>query len=178
VPRIPTVLYVEWGADDNHSALFRFPALVAGVTVPSLPNAPDISLGIERTSFAKPCTGCGGCACEYYATWYRHYIFMDGWTVDRQPIGHPLGGDGTEWLLYGRFDDARRRLSVDARGFLRERGRFNLFSPTRQGQSFGGALGVEYRLTRAIEAHADVMGEFGRREWDTSSGRVGVRWVP
>jgi hypothetical protein len=178
VPGVPAVLYVEWGADDNHSALFRFPALVTGLTVPSLPNAPAISIGLERTSFAKPCSGCGGCACEYYATWYRHYVFMDGWTVDRQPIGHPLGGDGTEWLLYGRYDDARRRLRVDARGFLRDRGRFNLFSPTRQGESVGGALGAEYRLTRAVELHLDGTAERGRGGWTASSLAVGVRWVP
>ncbi len=103
---------------------------------------------------------------------------MDGWTVDRQPIGHSLAGDGTEWLLYGRFDDARRRLRVDARGFLRERGRFNLYSPTREGRSVGGALDAEYRLTRGIELHVDVTGERGRSDWSTSSVGAGVRWVP
>ena len=35
IPHVPTVLYVEWGADDNHSAWFKFPALVAGIAVPS-----------------------------------------------------------------------------------------------------------------------------------------------
>ena len=178
LPKIPAVLYVEWGADDNHSALFRFPAVVTGLRIPSLPNAPAVSIGIERTSFAKPCSGCDGCACEYYATWYRHYVFMDGWTVDRQPIGHPLGGDGTEWLVYGRFDDARRRLRVETRGFVRDRGRFNLYSPTREGESVGGVLGAEYRLTRTIEFHVDAMAERGRGDWSTSSFGAGVRWVP
>jgi len=178
VPRVPAVLYAEWGTDDNHSAWFRFPAVVAGVSFPAIPRVPALSLGIERTSFARPCSGCGGCACEYYATWYRHYVFMDGWTLDRQPIGHLLGGDGTEWLLYGRYDDAARRVRLDARGFARERGRFNLFAPTREGRSAGAALSAEYRVAAALELRVDAMLERGRRGWSTSSLATGVRWVP
>lgn len=178
VPRVPTNLYVEWGADDNHSAWFKFPAVVAGVVVPSLPVAPSVSLGLERASFAAPCSDCGGCACEYYATWYRHYVFMDGWTLDRRPIGHPLGGDGTEWLAYGRLDDSARRIRVDGRAFVRNRGRFNLFSPTREGRSVGGKVAVDYRLTRAFELHADAELEHGRRNWNASAMSAGLRWVP
>jgi hypothetical protein len=179
VPGIPTVLYVEWGSDDNHAAWFKFPAVVAGVTVASVPGVAALSLGLERASFAAPCTTCNGCACEYYATWYRHYVFMDGWTLDREPIGHPLGGDGTEWLAYGRFDDAARRLRVDARTFVRERGRFNIYSPSREGRSVGGGLGAEYRLTRALELQAAATLEHGEADggWTASSLSARLRWV-
>ena len=178
VPHVPTNLYVEWGSDDNHSAWFKFPAVVAGVSVPSLPGAPSVSLGLERASFAAPCSDCNGCACEYYATWYRHYVFMDGWTLDRRPIGHPLGGDGTEWLAYGRFDNSARRLRLETRAFARNRGRYNLFSPTREGRSVGGRIAADYRLTNTFELRADAELEHGRRDWNASSFSAGLRWVP
>jgi hypothetical protein len=178
VPGLPAVLYVEWGTDDNHSAWFEFPAVVAGVSLPALPRIPALSVGLERTSFSAPCTGCGGCACEYYATWYRHCVFMDGWTLDRQPIGHPLGGDGTEWLVYGRYDDSGRRIRLDARTFVRDRGRFNLYAPTRAGRSTGAALGVEYRAGHGVDVTLDASAEYGARSWRTSSFSAGVRWLP
>jgi hypothetical protein len=178
LPRVPTVLYMEWGTDDNHGAWFKFPAVIAGVSLPSLPIAPTMSLGIERASFAAPCSSCGGCACEYYATWYRHYVFMDGWTLDRRPIGHPLGGDGTEWLAYARYDDWSRRTRLDVQGFTRDRGRYNLFSPAREGRSVGGRVRASYRLTSSFELHADAEGERGRPGWTASAVSVGARWVP
>ena len=178
IPALPTVLYAEWGTDDNHSAWFEFPAVVAGVSFPSMPFLQPLSLGVERTSFAAPCSSCNGCACEYYATWYRHYVFMDGWTLDRQPIGHPLGGYGTEWLLYGRYDDAARRSRIDGRVFARERGRYNLFAPSREGRSVGGRLAANYRLAPAVEVQVTGEVEQGARDWTASSVSVGVRWVP
>ena len=175
---LPAILYAEWGTDDNHSAWFEFPAVVAGVTLPAVPRIPALSLGLERTSFAAPCSSCNGCACEYYATWYRHYVFVDGWTLDRRPIGHPLGGDGTEWLAYGRYDDAARRIRLDARGFTRDRGRYNLFAPTRGGRSVGGALGAGYRVTETLELRLNAGIERGRTNWSASETAVGLRWNP
>jgi hypothetical protein len=177
-PGIPTVLYVEWASDDNHAAWFKFPAVVAGVSVPSVPGLPALSLGLERASFAAPCSSCDGCACEYYATWYRHYVFMDGWTLDRQPIGHPLGGDGTEWLAYGRLDDAPRGLRVNLRAFSRDRGRFNIYAPTRLGRSLGSQATLEYRLTPPLALEIDGSIERGRADWTASSLSAGVRWTP
>jgi hypothetical protein len=179
IPKVPAVLYAEWGSDDNHAAWFKFPAVVAGLMVASVPGVPTLSLGLERASFAAPCTTCNGCACNYYATWYRHYVFMDGWTLDREPIGHPLGGDGTEWLLYGRIDDAAHRFRVDTKAFVRDRGRYNIYSPAREGQSAGGSLGAEYRLTRSLELQAAAMLEHGDAGggWTTSSLSARLRWV-
>jgi hypothetical protein len=178
IPVVPAVLYVEWGTDDNHSAWTKFPGVVAGLEVPSVPGVPTLSLGLERASFAPPCSSCNGCACNYYATWYRHYVFMDGWTLDREPIGHPLGGDGTEWLLYGRLDDAARRFRADGRVFARERGRYNIYSPAREGRSVGGSAGAEYRLTPWLEVQASTMIEHGRTGWTASSVTAQLRWVP
>jgi hypothetical protein len=178
LPKLPAVLYAEWATDDNKSAWFKFPAVVAGVELPSLPMAPAVSLGLERTSFSAPCSDCNGCACEYYATWYRHYVFMDGWTVDRQPIGHPLGGAGTEWLLYGRLDHAARGLRLDGHAFARDRGRFNLYAPTREGRSVGGRASAQYRLTPAVELRSAVELEQGQGDWTAWSLSAGLRWVP
>jgi len=179
IPRVPAVLYAEWGSDDNHAAWFKFPAVVAGLMVASVPGVPTLSLGLERASFSAPCTTCNGCACNYYATWYRHYVFMDGWTLDREPIGHPLGGAGTEWLLYGRIDDAAHRFRVDTKAFVRDRGRYNIYSPAREGQSVGGSLGAEYRLTRSLELQAAATLEHGDAEdgWTASSFSARLRWV-
>ena len=178
IPVVPAVLYVEWGTDDNHSAWIKFPGVVAGLQVPSVPGVPMLSLGLERASFAPPCSTCNGCACNYYATWYRHYVFMDGWTLDREPIGHPLGGDGTEWLLYGRLDDAARRFRADGRVFARDRGRYNIYSPAREGRSVGGSAGAEYRLTTWLEAQASTTIEHGSAGWTASSVTAQLRWVP
>jgi len=178
VPVVPVVLYAEWASDDNHGAWFKFPAIVAGASVPSIPGIPGLAIGLEHASFAKPCSSCNGCACNFYATWYRHYVFMDGWTLDRRPIGHPLGGDGTEWLAYGRYDDAPRRIRLDARVFARDRGRYNIFAPTLEGRSVGGALAADYRLTDAVELRLAGDLEHGRADWSSSSFRAGVRWVP
>jgi hypothetical protein len=103
---------------------------------------------------------------------------MDGWTVDRQPIGHPLGGAGTEWLVYGRFDDVVRRVRLDWQAFTRDRHRFNLYAPTRQGGSTGGRASIEYRLTPALELRAGAEIERGTRDWTASSFSAGLRWVP
>jgi len=178
IPVVPAVLYVEWGTDDNHAAWVKFPGVVAGLQVPSVPGIPTLSLGLERASFAAPCTTCNGCACNYYATWYRHYVFMDGWTLDREPIGHPLGGDGTEWLLYGRLDDAARRFRADGRVFARDRGRYNIYSPAREGRSVGGSAGAEYRLTTWLEVQAATTIEHGSTGWTASSVTAQLRWVP
>ena len=105
---------------------------------------------------------------------------MEGLTLDRQPIGHPLGGDGTEWRLYGRVDDAARRFRVDGQVFARDRGRYNLYSPVRLGRSTGGRTAIEYRLTTELEVKADVALEHGQAGggWTASSLSAGLRWIP
>jgi hypothetical protein len=46
IPAVPAVLYVEWGTDDNHSAWIKFPGVVAGLQVASVPGVPALSLGL------------------------------------------------------------------------------------------------------------------------------------
>ena len=169
VGALPIVVYAEWGADDNHHAFAKFPAVVAGVELAAVPGLNALSVGLERTSFARPCSGC-----KYYATWYRHYKFRDGWTVDRRPLGHPLGGDGWEWLAYGRYDVPEKHLRLSARTFLRERGEYNTFARTRAGRSIGGQLGAEFQASRDVDAVLEGALESGDG-WHQSNLFLGLR---
>jgi hypothetical protein len=177
IPVVPVSLYMEWGTDDNHAAWTLFPARVIGAQVPAVPGIPALSLGIEHAGFSRPCTGCDGCHCEYYATWYRHYLFKDGWTVDRQPIGHPLGGEGSEWLAYGTWDDPAHRLRFDVRAFHRNRGSYNIYSPDRKGSSVGGEIATVYRSTPNLDLLFRGAFEEGRADWSEASLVAGLRWV-
>jgi hypothetical protein len=178
VPGVPLSLYLEWGAEDNHSAWYLFPGIIGGAHVAAVPRIPALSLGLERTYFSRPCRpNEEGCHDNYYATWYRHYLFKDGWTVDRQPIGHPLGGDGSEWLLYGAWDDPSAPLRLDWRAFTRQRGEYNIYAPAREGRSMGGALSLVYRGEDGIDLILTGALERGRTpaRWTESSILAGVR---
>lgn len=177
IPRVPLTLYMEWGADDNHAAWTLFPGRVFGAQIPAVPGIPALSLGLEHAGFSRPCTGCDGCHCEYYATWYRHYLFKDGWTVDRQPIGHPLGGEGGEWLAYGTWHDPASRFRFDARAFRRNRGSYNLYSPDREGHSTGGQVSTVYRASSNVDLLMRGALEDGEAGWRESSIFAGLRWI-
>jgi hypothetical protein len=177
VPLVPLTLYMEWGGDDNHAAWTLFPGRIFGARIPAVPGIPALSIGLEHAGFSRPCTGCDGCHCEYYATWYRHYLFKDGWTVDRQPIGHPLGGEGSEWLAYGTWDDPASRFRFDARVFRRYRGSYNIYSPDREGRSIGGRLSTVYRATPDMDLLFTGALEDGQADWSQTSIFAGLRWV-
>jgi hypothetical protein len=178
VPLVPLTLYLEWGADDNHAAWTLFPARVVGAQISAVPTIPALSVGLEHASFSHPCTTCGDCHCEYYSTWYRHGVFKDGWTLDREPIGHPLGGEGYEWLVYGTWDAPTSRLRVDAQSFLRYRGQYNIYSPTREGRSIGGQISTVYRTTPDIELRVTGTIDKGQTtRWTASSFAAGLRWL-
>ena len=179
VPVVPLALYMEWGTDDNHSAWTLFPARVIGGQILAVPGIPALSLGLEHAGFSRPpCSGAGSQPrCEYYATWYRHYLFKDGWTVDRQPIGHPLGGQGSEWLAYGTWDDPASRFRFDGRVFRRDRGSYNTYSPEREGRSFGGQISTVYRATPNMDFLLTGALEDGQADWRESSVFAGLRWI-
>jgi hypothetical protein len=179
IPVVPLSFYMEWGTDDNHAAWTLFPGRVIGAQVIAVPGLPSLSLGFEHAGFSRPpCTGAGSDPhCEYYATWYRHYLFEDGWTVDRQPIGHPLGGEGSEWLAYGTWDDAAHRLRFDVRAFHRDRGSYNIYAPDRDGRSIGGAISAVYRSTPNLDLLFRGAFEDGQADWSEASLLAGLRWV-
>jgi len=67
---------------------------------------------------------------------------------------------------------------ADGRVFARDRGRYNIYSPAREGRSVGGSAGAEYRLTTWLEAQATTTIERGSSGWTASSLTAQLRWVP
>ena len=47
-----------------------------------------------------------------------------GWATDEEMLGHPLGGHGTETVLYGSADIPAAGFRLESRGFFRSRGAF------------------------------------------------------
>lgn len=150
---LPLEAYCEWGAEDNAGALRDVPGFVCGGEIAAVPAVPSLSLGLERAYFAARC--CGN------PPWYRHSQFPGGWSGSERPLGHPLGGQGSEWLGYVRATPAHARLRLEARGFLRDRGAENLFVPGRGGRSHGGSATLLWRIARRGDLLLDARGERG-----------------
>ncbi len=160
---LPVAIYGEWAFDDLGFAWTHVPGVTAGVELPALPGAPAASLGLERTSLAGHC--CGN------PPWYRHSALP--WIDGRVPLGHPLGGEGVQWLAYGRIE-LPRGIELAARAFHRRRGPENLFSPLRQGTSRGGSLDVEWVAPDGVVAFGSAALERGAG-WRESALRAGIR---
>lgn len=140
---IPFSVYCEWGAEDSAGAPFESPGLICGGVSPALPGAPGVSAGIEHAQFgAAPVNG---------PPWYRHLNFPGGWALDEAPLGHPLGGEGKQWLLHSNLSGFESRLEVEVRAFRRERRGDNLFMPGRPGESTGFSASARWRYTPRAE---------------------------
>ncbi|HUF77116.1 MAG TPA: hypothetical protein VMM35_12600 [Longimicrobiales bacterium] len=104
--------------------------------------------------------------------WYHHFELYDLWTAGGRPLGHLLGGHGTEWRAYvrGSGTDTRFRLEVDA--FRRQRGAENLFAPERIGRSHRGIAGATWAATRRgrTELRLDL-------EYERGDGWSALRWA-
>jgi hypothetical protein len=162
---LPLTIYLEWGSEDAAGAWRDVPGRVAGAFVPRIPGAPALSLGVERAAFRASCC--------FNPPWYRHVGFPGSWAGESQPLGHPLGGEGREWLLYSRAELLDSRLELAGRGYRRKRGAENLFAPERAGRSTGGAMNARWRLARAIDLR--VAGEAERGEgWTMTRIEAGM----
>lgn len=167
----PLAVYVEWGLEDSAGAWKDVPGVVAGVEVPAIPGLPAVGFGVERTSFAPSC--CGN------PIWYRHWSFTDGWADDGVLLGHPLGGHGREWLAYASADLLDSRLRLLTRVFSRDRGDENVYSPTREGESVGGMVRLEFRPMRhaelVVQGTTERGSEGGEGRWRETRAYTGVR---
>lgn len=67
-------------------------------------------------------------------------------------LGHPLGGNGVESLVWAHADVRDATLRIDARAYVRERGPYNLYSPELQGYGHGGRVAAAWRFGSGIEA--------------------------
>jgi hypothetical protein len=144
---VPLTVYVDTGADDNGGAWYQAPGLDLGVLVPSLPFAPEVSVGLEWSFFGTLCQpgAPDGGLCrppDMPLNWYTHPY---SWTLGNLPLGHRMGGSGRELFLYAAADllDARLLLRGDA--FLRDRFSGNLYAPYT-GSSGGFDLQATWRI--------------------------------
>jgi hypothetical protein len=149
---LPVSVYLEWGSEDAAGAWWNVPGIVAGAHMPALPGVPDAGVGVEHTWFS----GFG----RKNPPWYLHSVHRGGWSADRVPLGHPLGGEGRETLVYGDLDAVQARLRLEGRAFLRHRSSAgyetflqagNIFAPTRVGNSRGGALRADVRVMERLD---------------------------
>lgn len=163
----PVVVRLEWGFEDSAGAWWVQPGIVAGVELAAVPGLPELALGLEHTGIAGEAEG--------HPIWYRHWRFLDGWAAEGALLGHPLGGHGREWLLYGTADLLDRGLRVDTRLFTRDRGEFNVFAPDRAGRSTGARVEVEWRLSRSLELVGGAVWEEGASDWRQTAATVGAR---
>jgi hypothetical protein len=131
---VPLMLYVEWGLEDSAGAWRDVPGVVAGAYLAAAPGAPWLGLNVEAATFSESC--CGN------PWWYRHRGFLGGWTEQRRPLAHSLGGHGTEWSARADASALAGRVEADLRLYVRDRREENLFSHLRLGGSTGGRVGV------------------------------------
>ncbi|HET7231569.1 MAG TPA: capsule assembly Wzi family protein [Longimicrobium sp.] len=176
---LPATAYVEWGADDAAGAFDETPGRVIGLFLPALPSAPQVGVGTEYTYFKHWCCGHG--------PWYLNFTFPGNWAVRGRPLGHPLGGEGSEYAAYAQADLWDARLRVDARGWIRDRsdrslngGRYNgggnLFTPGRAGRSRGGSVEAALRLLPRAELRgAWVLDDGGG--WREQSLGTSLAWT-
>ena len=163
---LPLRTYIEWGFEDSAGAFKNVPAILAGIEVPAVPGLPIVAVSIERVSFAASC--CGN------PIWYRHSVFHDGWTTDGRPLGHSLGGHGSEWTASVLAEPTPLAGRLVGRVFVRERGSQNLYDGVRNGRSAGGVLGWEQRLTSRFDLAGRWRYERGQ-DWHEHSGWIGLR---
>jgi hypothetical protein len=164
----PLTLYAEAGAEDASGAWGDVVGAMAGLESAALPGAPWLSLGAEVSYFQHSC--CGN------PPWYRHSAFRGSWAWEDQPLGHRLGGQGSEGVVYGSADLLDERLRIRGEAFGRGRSGENLYVPGRTAGSLGGGGEVTWRFTPRAELEAEARGENGRG-WSESSLRVSARWM-
>ena len=145
---VPITLYADWGADDNGGAWFQAPGVDAGLFIPSLPFAPEVSVGLEWSFFGTVCAPgspeSGFCRPpDLYLDWYTHDRY--NWINGNQSLGHRMGGNGRELFLYASADLLDARLLIRGDLFLRQRFSGNLYAPYT-GQSAGFDLQATWRL--------------------------------
>jgi hypothetical protein len=165
---LPLVLYADVGSEDAAGAFRKVPGLLAGLESAALPGAPWLSLGVEGSVFAHSC--CGN------PPWYRHYAFPGAWALEDRPLGHRLGGQGSEVLVHGRADLLDSRLRIGGEAFRRRRSGENLYVPGREGGSLGAGGEVTWRFSPIAELSAGGNLEDGG-DWTQGSLHASASWL-
>ncbi len=163
---IPATVYLEWGMEDAAGAIQDVPGRLLGISFPAMPGLPGLATGFEYTFFDESC--CSN------PEWYRHHGFPGSWSGEEQPLGHPLGGNGSEWLVYANLDAFDSRLRLGGSTFRRVRGPENLYVPGRGGQSLGLTLDLAARVRPETDLTLEWVLEDGD-EWTENRFSAGAR---
>jgi hypothetical protein len=131
---------------------------------------------VEYTFFKRGCCGHG--------PWYLNSTQRGHWVLHDLPLGHPLGGSGAEYALYGQAELFAARLRLDGAVFIADRqtvgrafyGGENLYAPTRAGRSHGGRLEAGWRLGPRFDARARVAREVGP-DWTEQQLQAMLSWL-
>jgi hypothetical protein len=149
---LPLTFYLDWGTDDNGGAWYQAPGIGLGILVSSLPFAPEVSVGLEGSFFGTTCPDeTGGTWCRspgYPLDWYTHAQLS--WAQGNRPLGHRMGGNGRELLVYASADLLDAALLVRGDLFLRDRFSGNLYAPYGGG-SGGFDLDAAWRVVPKVE---------------------------
>jgi len=164
---LPLTAYLEWGSEDAAGAWHDVPGIVGGLWSPSLPFAPGVAMGAEYAHFSTSC--CGN------PKWYRHWSFVGSWASRDLPLGHPLGGNGRQAMVFAEayLLDARARLGGSV--YRRDRKDENLFAPGREGGSTGGSFSLEVRPFPSWELRLEAAEERGD-DWSDRNVRIEVSY--
>jgi hypothetical protein len=128
---VPITIHLDWGGDDNGGAWYSAPGIDAGIFIPSLPFAPEVSIGFEWSFFGTVCQpgAPDGGLCRPPDMPLNWYTANYSWTSAELPLGHRMGGNGREYLLYASADLLDARLLLRGDVFLRDRFSGNLYAP-------------------------------------------------
>ncbi len=162
VPGFPVSAYLDWGSDDAAGGWWDVPAILAGAEFTHVDSTFDIAVGAEHVQFARSC--CGN------SIWYRNAWFRGSWADGDELLGHPLGGHGAEWRVFGNGSWMRGRVNAHAALFTRRRREENILVPAWAGRSTGIAGGGDVRITANIRLL--IGGEFEKGSNDWTAARL------
>ncbi len=124
-------LYFATIAEDEDGILVEQFAQQFGMSVlaPIGDEGALLDAGVEYTDtlaskFFSRLTGGGQ---NWPGSMYNHFIYTDGWTYGRRPIGYSLDGDARAWTVHAALTDSRnRRWNLAARHII-----LNLYNDQR-----------------------------------------------
>jgi hypothetical protein len=164
-PSIPLMFYWDWGSDDSSGGWWETAGRVLGLRLAAVPSMPFLEVGAERVAFDAPGFDHG--------PFYWHNQFLAGWAEERVLLGHPIGGNGRETMLYANASLLDAHLLLGARGYHGARGIWNVYMPTRTGEFSGAGFSLDYSENGMAHARAKWAREWGEG-WSQSSFEIGV----
>jgi hypothetical protein len=164
IAETPLVLSAEWAFEDFGLSFLVVPGITLGAELPEVAALRDWSASLRHTRMTRSCCG--------YPSWYHHMDFGAGWVLDRQPLGHPLGGHGSETRFSATRSPLLDGVGVELSAGRRVRGRQNIYAPTLTGESWLADAGVEIGLSGTLRVGFSGAVELRRSGSDTHRGVV------